>query len=133
MTELPPVPQSPTRLTPSRRDLLRLMAFGSVAAGAAACGGRASSTSASSRSAVPSGGAGRAVVPGRTLVVVELGGGNDGWSTVAPFEDGRYHDLRPTLALGAEDVVDLGDGWGVNRRLQGLVGRGLTVLSGVGT
>jgi uncharacterized protein (DUF1501 family) len=33
------------------------------------------------------------------LVVVQLGGGNDGLNTVVPV-DGRYHDARPTLALG---------------------------------
>ena len=31
----------------------------------------------------------------RTLVVVQLGGGNDGLSTVVPYQDGRYYDLRP--------------------------------------
>ncbi|HEY1281761.1 MAG TPA: DUF1501 domain-containing protein, partial [Acidimicrobiales bacterium] len=36
---------------------------------------------------------------GRMLVVVQLGGGNDGLNTVVPV-DGRYHDARPTLALG---------------------------------
>ena len=127
-----PTPAGPSRFSPSRRDLLRLMAFGSVAVGAAACGGRTGS-GAGPTSTSPGGSANRPVVPGRTLVVVELGGGNDGWSTVVPYESGRYRDLRPTLAIGGEDVVDWGDGWGVNRRLKGLVDRGLTAVSGVGT
>lgn len=36
---------------------------------------------------------------GRTLVVVELGGGNDGLDTVVRHAEGAYHDLRPTLAI----------------------------------
>ena len=35
---------------------------------------------------------------GRILLLVELKGGNDGLNTVVPT-DGRYHDLRPRLAL----------------------------------
>jgi uncharacterized protein (DUF1501 family) len=34
----------------------------------------------------------------RALVVVQLGGGNDGLNTLVPT-DGRYHDARPTLAI----------------------------------
>jgi uncharacterized protein (DUF1501 family) len=34
-----------------------------------------------------------------------LRGGNDGLNTVVPVEDGRYHDLRPHLALRADEVV----------------------------
>ncbi len=42
----------------------------------------------------------------RTLVVVELGGGNDGLGTVVP-DDGRYRDARPTLAVPEADLVRL--------------------------
>jgi len=41
----------------------------------------------------------------RTLVVVELGGGNDILNTVVPHSDGRYFDLRPDLAI--TDSIDL--------------------------
>jgi hypothetical protein len=41
----------------------------------------------------------------RTLVVVELGGGNDGWSTVVPHSLNRYYDLRRSLAI--ENPIDL--------------------------
>ncbi len=37
----------------------------------------------------------------RILVVVQLGGGNDGLNTVVPFGDGRYYDARPNLAIPA--------------------------------
>src|SRR6266480_1784049 len=33
----------------------------------------------------------------RVLVLVQLAGGNDGLNTVIPFQDGAYHDARPTL------------------------------------
>lgn len=35
---------------------------------------------------------------GRSLIVIELGGGNDALSTVVPLS-GRYRDLRPTTAV----------------------------------
>ena len=37
------------------------------------------------------------------LVVIQLGGGNDGLNTVVPYGDGRYYDARPTLAIPAPD------------------------------
>ncbi len=41
----------------------------------------------------------------RTLVVLEMGGGNDGLNMVVPHSSGRYHDLRKDLAIG--DPIDL--------------------------
>ena len=43
----------------------------------------------------------------RVLVVVQLSGGNDAVNTLVPVGDGRYHDLRPTLALADDGVVAL--------------------------
>lgn len=37
----------------------------------------------------------------RILVVVQLGGGNDGLNTVVPFGNGRYYNMRPGLAIPA--------------------------------
>ncbi len=37
----------------------------------------------------------------RILVVVQLGGGNDGLNTVVPFGDSRYYNARPTLGIAA--------------------------------
>ncbi len=51
----------------------------------------------------------RAAVAGspRLLVLIELRGGNDGLNTVVPVDDGRYHDLRPRLALRDDGVIRL--------------------------
>ena len=43
---------------------------------------------------------------GRRLVVVQLNGGNDLLNTL-PSTAGRYHDMRPTLALADNDVLSL--------------------------
>lgn len=37
--------------------------------------------------------------PHRKLVVIQLIGGNDGFNTVVPYSDARYHSLRPTLGF----------------------------------
>ncbi|MDG4786746.1 DUF1501 domain-containing protein [Micromonospora sp. WMMD1102] len=74
--------------------------------------------------------------PGRTLVLVTLYGGNDGLNTVIPYQDRRYHGLRPELAYPAEKVLHLDDTLGLNPKLTGLkrlwdAGR-LAVVLGVG-
>ncbi len=38
-------------------------------------------------------------IANRILVVVQLGGGNDGLNTVVPFGDGGYYDARPQLSI----------------------------------
>jgi uncharacterized protein (DUF1501 family) len=42
----------------------------------------------------------------RTLVVIEMGGGNDALNTVVPHFDGRYQDLRRELAIAAPLDLD---------------------------
>jgi len=46
------------------------------------------------------------VLAGRRLVVVQLNGGNDLLNSLPPG-DGRYRDLRPTLAIPESDVLSL--------------------------
>jgi uncharacterized protein (DUF1501 family) len=82
------------------------------------------------------GGTGRlgAGTAGHTLVVVEMGGGNDGLNTVVPLNDGTYHDLRPTLAVA--DPVDLDGQIGLHPSLRRLAARyrdgHVAVVEGVG-
>ena len=47
-------------------------------------------------------------VPSRNLVVVYLGGGNDSLSTVIPYRDPFYVSRRPTLAIPAGNVLQIG-------------------------
>jgi uncharacterized protein (DUF1501 family) len=47
-------------------------------------------------------------VPSRNLVVVYLGGGNDSLSTVIPYRDSFYYSRRPTLAVPAANVLQIG-------------------------
>ncbi len=58
---------------------------------------------------------------GRTLVVLELAGGNDGLNTVVPMNDGTYHDLRPTL--GVADAIDVDGEIGLHPELARLAQR----------
>ena len=46
---------------------------------------------------------------GRTLIVIQRAGGNDGLNTVVPYTDGHYAQLRPTLGLAASEVLPLND------------------------
>lgn len=43
------------------------------------------------------------------LVVVMMGGGNDGMNTACPVGDPRYYDLRGWLAVDAAEALDIGD------------------------
>ena len=74
--------------------------------------------------------------PGRTLVVLELMGGNDGLNTVIPYTDNAYHDARPDLAYAPTDVLPLDGQLGLNPALKGLAktwtDNKLAVVRGVG-
>jgi uncharacterized protein (DUF1501 family) len=54
------------------------------------------------------------------LVVVTLYGGNDGLNTVVPAVDPAYQKARPELAYRPEEVLDLGEGLGLNPGMTGL-------------
>lgn len=71
---------------------------------------------------------------GRTLVVVELAGGNDALGTVVPHADAAYRRLRPTLAV--DDTIDLDGSVGLHPALVGLADRfragRVAIVEGVG-
>ncbi len=71
---------------------------------------------------------------GRTLVVVELAGGNDGLSTVVPYSDATYHSLRPTL--GVTNPIALDEEIGLHPSLTQLAARykagQVAIVEGVG-
>ena len=72
----------------------------------------------------------------RTLIVVQMAGGNDGLNTIVPYTDSAYYQARPTIGVKAADVLHLNDRLGMHpslASLQGLWGQGkLAVVEGVG-
>lgn len=61
----------------------------------------------------------------RTLVVLYLGGGNDSLSTVVPYSDPQYYARRPSIAIPAGSVLQIGSdagrtNIGLHPRLTGL-------------
>ena len=91
---------------------------------------------------------GQAGIPGeRILVVVQLGGGNDGLNTVVPYGSADYYKARPTIGIQAPSAQAKGQagvaleldrkiGIGLHPSLRGLKelhdGGQLAVLQGVG-
>ncbi|MET4105499.1 DUF1501 domain-containing protein [Hymenobacter sp. UYP22] len=74
---------------------------------------------------------------GRRLVVVQLGGGNDGLNTIIPYENDLYYKARPTLGIRPQSgILTLDQGLGLNpamTRLKGLYDQGqMAVLNSVG-
>src|SRR3954469_19195636 len=73
---------------------------------------------------------------GNVLVVLEMGGGNDGLNTVIPYADDLYHKARPTLRLTKRNVLRVNDHVGLHTGLSGLqplLGDGrLAIVQGVG-
>jgi uncharacterized protein (DUF1501 family) len=61
----------------------------------------------------------------RNLVVLYLSGGNDALSTVIPYNDSQYYARRPTIAIPAGSVLQIGsdragNALGLHPRLTGL-------------
>ncbi|MFD2608819.1 DUF1501 domain-containing protein [Deinococcus taklimakanensis] len=56
----------------------------------------------------------------RTLVVVQLTGGNDGLNTLVPYSNGAYYAARPNIAIAKKDVLTLTDDLGMHPALRPL-------------
>jgi uncharacterized protein (DUF1501 family) len=73
---------------------------------------------------------------GKTLILVQMAGGNDGLNTVVPASDPVYRSSRTTLGLAEKDVLPLAEGFGLHPALMGLHGLWdsgrLAVVRGVG-
>jgi len=58
----------------------------------------------------------------RTLVVVQLTGGNDGLNTLVPYSNGAYYAARPNIAIPKKDVLTLTPELGLHPALKPLTG-----------
>jgi len=72
----------------------------------------------------------------RTLVLLQLSGGNDGLSTVVPYADDAYRRVRDTTRHRRKDLHVLDDARGLHGALTGLAQRwedgGLAIIEGAG-
>ncbi|WP_309572394.1 DUF1501 domain-containing protein [Deinococcus sp.] len=90
----------------NRRDFLKLSAL-AVAATSGMPGFLA-------RAATQAGGT-------KTLVVIQLTGGNDGLNTLIPYSNGAYYAARPNIAIPKKDVLTLGGDLGMHPSLRPLM------------
>jgi len=60
------------------------------------------------------------VDPDNVLVVIQMGGGNDGLNTIVPWSDDAYHRVRPAIHVTEAQVLKLNDRIGFNPALKGL-------------
>jgi len=72
----------------------------------------------------------------RTLVVIQLSGGNDGLNAVVPYGNGLYYQLRPQIGIPADQVLHLDDQIGLHPNLKSFKTlydqHQLAVIQGVG-
>ena len=74
--------------------------------------------------------------PGKSLIIVQLAGGNDGLNTVVPYADGEYQNLRKTIGVPLDQVIHLDDRVGLHPKLAPLKAlwdaNQLAIVEGVG-
>ena len=72
----------------------------------------------------------------RTLLLVELKGGNDGLNTVIPYADPRYREFRPGIGVARERTIQLDDKVAFHPKLEPMMeawkAGDLAVVQGVG-
>ena len=51
----------------------------------------------------------------KTLVVVQLTGGNDFMNTIVPYTNGHYYDARKKIVMSQEDVLPINDTLAINK------------------
>jgi len=72
----------------------------------------------------------------RSIVVVQLSGGNDYLNCVIPYQDPRYIDGRPNIRINEDEVIPLDNGYGLHpgmRPIKNLYDQGkVAIVHGVG-
>ena len=72
----------------------------------------------------------------RSLIVIELAGGNDALNTVIPYNNGLYYDFRPAIGIPQEEVLGLDPDLGLNPNMapfKTLWDQGnLAIINGIG-
>jgi uncharacterized protein (DUF1501 family) len=58
--------------------------------------------------------------PSRSMVVINLQGGNDGLNTIVPYGDPTYHKVRPTINVAPTDILKIDSSIGMNAKLASL-------------
>lgn len=58
--------------------------------------------------------------PAKTLIIIQLAGGNDGLNTVIPYADSRYRQLRPALGIADDQILKLDGSIGFHPSLASL-------------
>ncbi|MFN3190849.1 MAG: DUF1501 domain-containing protein [Aureliella sp.] len=112
-------------------SVLRRKFLGSIAGGSAVVGVDALAPQWFAKAA-------HAMAPGqeRVLVVIQLSGGNDGLNTVVPLNNDDYYKARPTLAIPANEAIQLKDDLGLHPSLSGAAelfeDGALSIVQGVG-
>src|SRR5579872_3450203 len=112
-----------TAVMPTRRDFLKTSSLLALAPSVPAFLAK------TARAAAPA-------TDGRVLVVIQLGGGNDGINTVVPCADEGYARARRELRLARETLLKISDSVGWHPAMQGAArlfdsGR-LAIVQGVG-
>ena len=59
--------------------------------------------------------------PPRVLLLVELKGGNDGMNTLVPYADTKYRELRPSIGVARDRVIQLDERVGLSQKLEPLM------------
>jgi len=122
---------APQKVMDRRRFLSLFGASAAAGATALACGTKLPGAPMTDTTAAPP--ASRTVPGGRTLVVIELQGGNDGLSMLTPYNDGLLRDVRGPLMSSADELVGADDEFGWHPALAGIVGAGAAGVVGIGS